>query len=124
MRKAQMEKGTSMIELALVLWLILLFAFIGFEAARMLNYYQLAVVLSREVASAAYRDCSVEKEDDNTAVQACLDEIQHDFASFATNLVPGSGFVLSVYKGTPSGGNVARLGISQTGGYTSRFDVD
>ncbi|HQH27547.1 MAG TPA: hypothetical protein PLP17_09150 [Oligoflexia bacterium] len=48
-----------MIELAIVMPLLIFLALVGYDIARALNTYQVALSLSKQIASAAYRECVV-----------------------------------------------------------------
>lgn len=117
------EQGSILAEFAIVLWVIVMFSLGSLEMARAINFLQLSAVLSREIATVAYRDCSVEKANDASFVGDCLKEVRNDFQNFANRLTVSSGFVVSVYKYDLTSKTVTLLGKSSSGGYSSSFDA-
>ena len=107
MHKKSSEQGNVIIEFALVLWIIVLISMAGLEITRAIGRRQIATVLSREVANAVYRKCSVIPP--QSSFQSCLNvepagARMTDFRSFAVGLVPGTRISVRIWSVNPATG--------------------
>ena len=111
------EAGNVIVEFAIIVPVILIIAFGALDISRAMRVKQIAQTLSRESASLAYRDCSV---DTGTTTTDCLDLVQQRMTNRAGALLPGSEIILSLYSYDPVGGNITQYG--PTGG-TSKYTL-
>lgn len=105
------EKGNIVVEFAMVLWVIVIISFGGLEVARVLDYRQIAAVVSREAARVTYRECSVNASGANY-YNLCLArvDVAAAFQNFANALVPGSKVIVRIYGLDAAGTSVVLLG--------------
>ena len=119
--------GTCYIELALTVPVLLCLSFGTLELANLFRSQQILSSICREGANAAFRECS-SAPDMNT----CLTQVWNKVQGFASNVLPGSELVLSVYEFDSSSGvdTVKLLGVkginintgkTQYGQHSSRY---
>lgn len=75
------QRGTVLIELALILPLILLLTLTGFDFIRLIQAKNMAASMSKELATIATRRCEREIDD----VQTCLEEVIYRLDDFIEN---------------------------------------
>ena len=90
------ERGTLVAELAIVTPFLLFLIFASLEFSSVLDRYQWASQLSREVANIAYRSCSAKRP---PFLQACLRSRVLDRINISSNeLTPGIEFIVGAYS--------------------------
>ncbi len=127
MNQKRDQSGSAMIECALVLPVILLIIFGGFELANGLSAIQAANFLSREVAVVAYRDCAFDNSSATATTPAtsylnaetCLNAVVTKYQNETAPIMPDTNFALSLY--TISGSVVTRTAGVESGGVSSRY---
>lgn len=89
------EKGTALIEMAIVAPLLLFLVLAGLQYSKVLDRAQWATQLSREVANLFYRECSSREKSE---MGTCLDvNVLNDIRSNTGMLAPGTQFVVAVF---------------------------
>ena len=110
------NRGTAILELALVVPLLFACCFFALELSRELGEIQVATSLSRELGSLAYRECSnngsLMNNSSGANTQICLQQILNRFQAQFVGLAPEAQYVLSIY--TLDSGTLSRPGFAQT----------
>lgn len=125
MNRYHEERGTAILELALIAPLLLFLVFAGLELSRVLDRAQWATQLSREVASISYRECSSLTD---TKLSACLKRRAISKIKEKTEvLASGTEFVVAVFTYTPpttagGSGTVTRTALEGDTTYRSMFE--
>jgi Flp pilus assembly protein TadG len=105
-------RGHALVELALILPVLILIAFAGIDFARALNTYQIALSLSKEIASASYRECIVDVADYNSSQvnlsashlkglfdpKQCLAAVRASLATTVSNVAPNTEFSIVMFS--------------------------
>ena len=97
------QRGSAILELAVVIPFILLLSFMGLELGRGLEIHQAMNVLSKELANAMYRDCApygavVGDLEMLQKLQTCVYNSVEQFKPQVENVLPGAVLVGSVYR--------------------------
>ena len=116
-RRFTSDEGNLIVEFAIIVPVILLIAFGALDISRAMRVKQIAQTLSRESASLAYRDCSVQP---GTTTTDCLDLVQQRMNTRSGMVLPGSQIVLTLYSYDPVAGNITQYGPS---GGTSKYSL-
>lgn len=92
--------GSTLIELALTLPILLSLTFGGLEVSKIFQVKQTLSSVSREAANASFRDCSPV-----VSSSGCLETVRATTSTFANSLFTGIEVVISVYDYFPAGAN-------------------
>lgn len=116
-KRIKNERGSSLLELALILPIITGVIFGGIEYTRALRVQQMLSAVAREAANDAFRSCALVVDQ-----PACLSEITTRIQEDTRSVLSRAEIVLALYKKDSNSGVVRRVGIAGVDslGYTAR----
>ncbi|MFN8391269.1 MAG: hypothetical protein U0136_13335 [Bdellovibrionota bacterium] len=123
----QSQAGASIVELALVVPVIVILVFTAFPLAIRLKGAQISDSLSRELTSAAYRECIADRSAAGSLKfdpQQCLDDMIATFTAQTAEIAPSATFVVSLYTYDPSTREITLVSKSATNGQQSRVGLE
>lgn len=122
------QRGSAFAEFAIVLPVILLTFFTGFEFSRTLERWQFVTTFSREAANNIFRDCAADRNDPNDAVpsrlQLCAQLRFNEILAETTAIEPNLTLIVSIYAFDPATSRVEqRLVFGATPARRTRFTL-
>jgi hypothetical protein len=95
------QDGNVLFELILIIPFLIYLALTVVELTRVMRYYKMAQVFSREIANEVYRECS---DPDFALTRNCLKiSVQKLEQDFVDSIVPGTQIIVSLYEPNSSG---------------------